>query len=73
LGSAILTAAGLGFFGLGIQPPTPEWGSMLGESRDYIFSDSWLVTFPGLCIFAVVLGANLLGDAVRDARDPRLR
>ena len=73
LGSAILTAAGLGFLGLGVQQPTPEWGSMLGSARDYIFSFPGLITFPGLAIFGVVLAFNLLGDALRDALDPRLR
>lgn len=73
LSSAILTAAGLGFLGFGLQPPTPEWGTMLGEAREFIFSDMRLVAFPGVCIFAVVLGANLLGDGVRDVLDPSLR
>lgn len=73
LSSAILTAAGLGFLGFGLQPPTPEWGTMLGEAREYIFNDMRPLAFPGLCIFAVVLGANLLGDGVRDALDPKLR
>ena len=73
LGSAILIAAGLGFLGLGVQPPTPEWGSMLGEGRSYIFSHPYMATFPGLAIFFAVLGFNLLGDGLRDALDPRLR
>lgn len=73
LGSAILLAAGLGFLGLGIQPPTPEWGSMLGEGRNYIFSNPNMVTFPGIAIFVAVLSFNLLGDGLRDALDPRLR
>lgn len=73
LGSAILIAAGLGFLGLGVQPPTPEWGAMLGEGRNYIFSHSYMATFPGLAIFLAVLGFNLLGDGLRDALDPRLR
>jgi len=73
LGSAILIAAGLGFLGLGVQPPTPEWGSMLGEGRNYIFSHPYMATFPGLAIFIAVLGFNLLGDGLRDALDPRLR
>ncbi|MBI4788117.1 MAG: ABC transporter permease [Chloroflexi bacterium] len=73
LGSAILIAAGLGFLGLGVQPPTPEWGSMLGEGRNYIFSHPYMATFPGLAIFFAVLGFNLLGDGLRDALDPRLR
>jgi ABC-type dipeptide/oligopeptide/nickel transport system permease subunit len=73
LGTAILIAAGLGFLGLGVQPPTPEWGSMLGEGRNYIFSHPYMATFPGLAIFFAVLGFNLLGDGLRDALDPRLR
>ena len=73
LGFAILVAAGLGFLGLGVQPPTPEWGSMLGLSRNYIFSDQALVTYPGLAIFAAVLAFNLLGDGLRDALDPRMK
>ena len=73
LGSAILTAAGLGFLGLGVQPPTAEWGAMLGEGRQYIFSASYMATFPGLAIFLAVLGFNLMGDGLRDALDPRLR
>jgi len=73
LGTAILVAAGLGFLGLGVQPPTPEWGAMLGEGRNYIFSASYMATFPGLAIFFTVLGFNLLGDGLRDALDPRLR
>lgn len=73
LGSAILTAAGLGFLGLGVKSPTPEWGTMLGESRDLIFSFPTLVTFPGLCIVLTILAFNLLGDGLRDALDPRLR
>lgn len=73
LGAAILLAAALGFLGLGVQAPTPEWGSMLGSSRNYIFSDPNLATFPGLAIFGAVLAFNLVGDGLRDALDPRLR
>jgi ABC-type dipeptide/oligopeptide/nickel transport system permease subunit len=72
LGSAILVAAGLGFLGLGVQPPTAEWGTMLGEGRQYIFRAPLLTLFPGLAIFLAVLGFNLLGDGLRDALDPRL-
>jgi ABC-type dipeptide/oligopeptide/nickel transport system permease subunit len=72
MGLAILLAASLGFFGLGVQPPTPEWGELLGEARNYIFSDPNLATFPGLAIFAAVLAFNLVGDGLRDALDPRL-
>jgi peptide/nickel transport system permease protein len=72
LGSTLLTAAGLGFLGLGVQQPTPEWGSMLGEGRIYIFSNPNLATFPGIAIFLTVLGFNLAGDGLRDALDPIL-
>jgi ABC-type dipeptide/oligopeptide/nickel transport system permease subunit len=72
MGFAILLAASLGFFGLGVQYPTPEWGGMLGEARNYIFSDPNLATIPGLAIFAAVLAFNLVGDGLRDALDPRL-
>jgi peptide/nickel transport system permease protein len=73
LGSAILVAAGLGFLGLGVQPPTPEWGTMLGEGRQYIFRAPTITLFPGLAIFLAVLGFNLLGDGLRDALDPRMQ
>ncbi|MFZ0214970.1 MAG: ABC transporter permease [Candidatus Dormiibacterota bacterium] len=73
LGGTILTAAGLGFLGVGVQQPTPEWGGMLGASRDYIFSDSSLITYPGLCIVGAVLAFNLVGDGLRDVLDPRLK
>ena len=73
LGAAILLAAALGFLGLGVQAPTPEWGTMLGASRNYIFSDPNLATFSGLAIFGAVLAFNLVGDGLRDALDPRLR
>ena len=70
LGSTLLTAAGLGFLGLGVQGPTPEWGAMLGEGRQFIFSSPNLATFPGLAIFLTVLCFNLAGDGLRDALDP---
>src|SRR5262245_16291021 len=70
LGSTLLTAAGLGFLGLGMQGSTPEWGSMLGEGRQYIFSNPNLATFPGVAIFLTVLGFNLAGDGLRDMLDP---
>jgi len=73
MGSAILWAAGLGFLGLGAQPPTPEWGTMLGRSRMYIRVAPHVTTFPGLAIMLAVLGFNLFGDGLRDALDPRLR
>lgn len=70
---AILEAAGLGFLGLGAQPPTPEWGSMLADTRDLMMSHPWVMAFPGLCILVTVLAINLMGDGLRDALDPRLR
>jgi len=73
LGYAILFTASLGFIGLGAQPPSPEWGSMIAQGRTYILTHWWYPTFPGLAIFFAVLGANLFGDALRDILDPRLR
>jgi peptide/nickel transport system permease protein len=73
MGGILLTAAGLGFIGFGAQPPTPEWGVMIAEGRNYIPGQWWVSTFPGLAISMVVLGFNLLGDGIRDALDPRLR
>jgi dipeptide transport system permease protein len=70
---AILTAAALGFLGLGAQPPTPEWGTMLASARDYIERANWVVTLPGLAILSTVLAINLMGDGLRDALDPRLK
>jgi dipeptide transport system permease protein len=70
---AILEAAGLGFLGLGAQPPTPEWGAMLADSREFILAAPWIVTFPGLAILITVISINLMGDGLRDALDPRLR
>ena len=72
IATAILDAAALSFLGLGAQPPTPEWGSMLGEERNQVFTAPHLVFFPGLAIMITVLAFNLLGDALRDALDPRL-
>ena len=73
LAELIIVESSLGFLGLGVQPPTPSWGSMLSQGREYLGSAWWLVTFPGLAIIVTVLGANLFGDALRDALDPRLR
>jgi len=73
LATAILTASGLSFLGLGPQPPTPEWGAMLSTGRTYITSNPQLATVPGVAILLVALGFNLLGDGLRDALDPRLR
>jgi len=71
--SAILDAAALGFLGLGAQPPTPEWGSMLSSALEFIQRAPWVVTFPGLAILVTVLAFNLMGDGLRDALDPRLK
>ena len=73
LGTAILSAAALSFLGLGSQPPLPEWGRMLSEGRDYLREAWWISTFPGLAIMVTVLAMNLLGDALRDVLDPRLK
>ncbi|MEK5382364.1 ABC transporter permease [Niallia sp. FSL W8-0635] len=70
---AILSAAGLSFLGLGLQPPTPEWGAMLSAGRQYIFDAWWITTFPGLAIVLIVLALNIFGDGIRDALDPKLR
>ncbi len=67
----ILTAAGLGFLGLGAQPPTPEWGAMISAGRKFLLDQWWVATVPGLAIFVVSLGFNLLGDGLRDVLDPR--
>jgi dipeptide transport system permease protein len=71
--NAILEAAALGFLGLGAQPPTPEWGSMLADSREFIRSNPWIVTLPGLAILITVVAINLMGDGLRDALDPKLK
>jgi len=73
MGTIILTAAGLGFLGLGAQPPTPEWGAIVSDGRSYLVNHWWITTFPGIAIAIVVLGFNLLGDGIRDILDPRLR
>jgi ABC-type dipeptide/oligopeptide/nickel transport system permease subunit len=73
MGMAITFAAGLGFLGIGVQPPDPEWGTMLGSGRSLIFAAPHVATFPGLAIFTAVLGFNLLGDGLRDALDPRMK
>ena len=71
--TAILDAAALGFLGLGAQPPTPEWGTMLADAREFVLRAWWVVTFPGLAILVTVLAFNLLGDGLRDALDPKLK
>ena len=67
----ILTAAGLGFLGLGAQPPLPEWGAMISTGRQYMLDQWWLATIPGIAILTVSMGFNLLGDGLRDVLDPR--
>jgi peptide/nickel transport system permease protein len=73
MGAAILTAAMLGYLGVGAQPPTPEWGLAVAESREYLPGAWWFATFPGLAIYFVVMAFNMLGDGLRDVLDPRLR
>jgi ABC-type dipeptide/oligopeptide/nickel transport system permease subunit len=73
LGNALLVAATLSFLGLGAQPPTPEWGAMLSQGREFIFGYWWIATFPGLAILLAAIGANLVGEGLRDLLDPRLR
>lgn len=73
IGTAIIEAAALGFLGLGAQPPEPEWGKMLSDSRQYIQNAPWTVIFPGISIMLTVLGFNLMGDGLRDVLDPRAK
>jgi peptide/nickel transport system permease protein len=73
MGATILTAAALGFLGLGAPPPAPEWGRMIAESREFLPEAWWYATAPGIAIFLVVMGFNLLGDGLRDILDPRIR
>ena len=73
MAGAILSAASLSFLGLGIQPPTPEWGSMLSSARQYIRGYWHMATFPGLAIMITIFALNILGDGLRDALDPRLK
>jgi len=71
IGYAVLTLAGLSFIGLGAQPPTPEWGSMVSIGRDYFLDQWWMVTFPGLAIFLSVMAFNLLGDGLQEVLSPK--
>lgn len=73
IGAAILTGAVLSFLGLGVQPPTADWGKMVDTGRAYMLVAPWFATFPGLCLFLVALSMNLLGDGIRDVLDPRTR
>ncbi|HZW67209.1 MAG TPA: nickel transporter permease [Pseudogracilibacillus sp.] len=73
IATAILEAAALGFLGLGAQPPLPEWGKMLADSKDYLQTAPWTMIFPGLAIMLTVLGFNLMGDGLRDVMDPRMK
>lgn len=73
MGSVILLAAGLSFIGFGAQPPTPEWGAMISNGQQYFMSQWWIATYPAIAILLLVMGFNLLGDALRDQMDPRMR
>lgn len=73
MGASILTVAGLSFLGLGIQPPTSDWGVMLTRAREYLFVAQWMAFYPGIAIFITVMGFNLMGDGLRDALDPKGR
>ena len=73
MGTIILTAAGLGFLGLGAQPPMPEWGLMVADGRQFLVDQWWVSTLPGLALLVIVMGFNLLGDGIRDVLDPRQR
>jgi peptide/nickel transport system permease protein len=70
---AIIFEAGFSFIGIGVQPPAPSLGSMIGEGRNYMLTDSWLMTIPGVTIALLVIGMNLIGDGLRDVFDPRLK
>lgn len=71
--TAVIEAAALGFLGLGAQPPQPEWGTMLSDSREFIQLAPWTMIFPGVAMMLTVLGFNLLGDGLRDLFDPRMK
>lgn len=73
IGFIALTIAGLSFLGLGVEPPAPEWGRMVSDGRNFLLDQWWIATFPGIAIFLVVVGSNLLGDVIREASDPRLK
>jgi peptide/nickel transport system permease protein len=70
-GLMVLFEAGLSFLGLGVQPPTASWGAMLSSGRNYLATAWWIATFPGLCLFLLILAVNLIGDDLRDRFDPR--
>ena len=72
-GTAIITTAGMGFLGIGAQPPTPEWGAMLSSGRQYLLVAPHVTTYTGLAILFLVLGLNLLGDGLRDVLDPKMK
>jgi ABC-type dipeptide/oligopeptide/nickel transport system permease subunit len=73
IAGAILSTAALGFLGLGVQPPTPEWGMMLNEGKDFLRRAPHMITYPGVAIMLIVLSLNFIGDGLRDALDPHLR
>jgi peptide/nickel transport system permease protein len=73
VGTMIINAAGISFLGMGIQPPTPEWGAMLNEAKNYMINYPFTVIFPGVAIGLTALSLNLMGDGLRDALDPKLK
>jgi peptide/nickel transport system permease protein len=73
LGTVILEVAGLSFLGLGVKPPTPEWGLMVSEGVEYVLEQWWISIFPGIAIFLLVLAFNVVGDGLRDVLDPRMK
>ena len=73
IGGAVMSGAGLSFIGLGVQSPTPEWGAMISDARNFLRANGEQALYPGLCIMITVLGFNLIGDGLRDALDPKLK
>jgi peptide/nickel transport system permease protein len=73
MANAILLEAALSFLGLGVQPPTPSWGLMVSEGKDFLFFEPWLITIPGVALFILVLAINLVGDGIRDVTAPENR
>ena len=73
MANMFLSAASLSFLGMGVQPPTPEWGSMLSFAKDFMRTQPWLIYIPGVCIVLTALSVNLIGDGLRDALDPKVR
>ena len=73
IGSIIILEASLSFIGLGVQPPTPAWGTMISQGRDFLLTDWWLSTLPGIALLILILSLNLFGEGLRDILDPRLK